>query len=112
MMKALVKEQEVSSYHYKDVAVPIPGREDLLVKVSKVALCGSDINVYHWNDGNAVYINAAVNLATCLVARVLAQVPLTPGHEMVGEVSYDCSIRVFQPLSATIDSSSWSQCAA
>lgn len=50
MMKALVKEQEVSSYQYKDVVVPTPGHGDLLVKVSKVALCGSDINVYHWND--------------------------------------------------------------
>ena len=49
VMKALVKEEEVSSYHYKDVTVPTPGHGDLLVKVNKVALCGSDINVYHWN---------------------------------------------------------------
>lgn len=50
VMKALVKEEQVSSYHYKDVAVPTPGRGDLLVRVNKVALCGSDINVYRWND--------------------------------------------------------------
>ena len=52
-MKALVKEEEVSSYQYKDVTVPTPSNGDLLVKVNKVALCGSDINVYHWNDGNS-----------------------------------------------------------
>ncbi|XP_065912484.1 L-threonine 3-dehydrogenase-like [Dysidea avara] len=69
-MKALVKEQEGPSYQYKDVPVPSPGDGDLLVKVRKVALCGSDINVYKWND----------------IARILASVPLTPGHEMVGEV--------------------------
>lgn len=53
-MKALVKEQEVSSYQYKDVTVPTPGHGDLLVKVNKVALCGSDINVYHWNDSKCM----------------------------------------------------------
>jgi len=49
-MKALVKEREEPSYQYKDVPVPSPGEGDLLVKVRKVALCGSDINVYKWND--------------------------------------------------------------
>ena len=50
MMKALVKEEEGPSYQYKDVPVPSPGEGDLLVKVRKVSLCGSDINGYTWND--------------------------------------------------------------
>lgn len=50
-MKALVKEREGVSYEFKDVAVPVPGRDELLVKVEKVALCGSDIALYQWNKG-------------------------------------------------------------
>ena len=50
-MKALVKEQEGVSYTYKDVPVPRPQGDELLVKVSKVALCGTDISKYKWNAG-------------------------------------------------------------
>ena len=61
-MKALVKEEETSSYHYKEVPTPSPAEGDLLVKVRKVALCGSDINLYQWNEGRVKVIHA-VSLA-------------------------------------------------
>jgi len=69
-MKALVKEHAGPSFVYKEVPVPIPQGDELLVKVGKVALCGSDINLYEWNN----------------VAQTIAKVPFTPGHEMVGEI--------------------------
>lgn len=50
-MKALVKESPTESYLYKDVPVPQPSKDELLVKVKKVALCGTDIQKYKWNDG-------------------------------------------------------------
>jgi threonine 3-dehydrogenase len=50
-MKALVKESAGEGYSFKEVAVPRPGPGDLLVKVRKVALCGSDIALYQWNSG-------------------------------------------------------------
>ena len=50
-MKALVKEQESVSYTYKDVPVPRPQGDELLVRVNKVALCGSDIMLYQWGEG-------------------------------------------------------------
>lgn len=51
VMKALIKEEEATSYQYKQVPVPLPEEGDLLVKVRKVALCGSDISLYQWNEG-------------------------------------------------------------
>ena len=51
VMKALIKEEETTSYYYKEVPVPSPQEGDLLVKVKKVALCGSDISLYQWNEG-------------------------------------------------------------
>ena len=50
-MKALVKERTGPSYEYKDVPLPVPQGDELLVKVRKVALCGSDISLYQWNNG-------------------------------------------------------------
>ena len=50
-MKALVKEQEGPSYTYKEVRVSQPREDELLVRVSKVALCGTDISKYKWNSG-------------------------------------------------------------
>ena len=50
-MKALVKESPGASYEYREVSVPAPQGDELLVKVGKVALCGSDINLYQWNNG-------------------------------------------------------------
>ena len=51
VMKALIKEEETTSYQYKQVPVPLLEEGDLLIKVRKVALCGSDINLYQWNEG-------------------------------------------------------------
>ena len=53
-MKALVKEKPGISYEYKDVPVPRPGQGELLVKVKKVAICGSDIMLYQWGEGMLV----------------------------------------------------------
>lgn len=50
-MKALVKSKPGVSYTYEDVPVPSPQGDELLVKVGKVALCGSDIALYQWNEG-------------------------------------------------------------
>ncbi len=50
-MKALVKDKPGVSYEYKDVTVPRPGKGELLIKVNKVAVCGSDIMLYQWSEG-------------------------------------------------------------
>lgn len=50
-MKALMKSKPGVSYSYEDVPVPSPQEGELLVKVGKVALCGSDIALYQWNEG-------------------------------------------------------------
>ena len=49
--KRLVKEEPVLSYKYLDVPLPSPQGDELLVQVKKVALCGTDISLYQWNNG-------------------------------------------------------------
>ena len=47
----LVKEKPQSSYELKEVSLPALQEDELLVKVGKVALCGTDISLYQWNTG-------------------------------------------------------------
>jgi threonine dehydrogenase-like Zn-dependent dehydrogenase len=70
-MKALIKDEPTKSYKYVDIPIPEPAEDELLVKVEKVAICGSDINLYQWN----------------AVAQVIATLPFTPGHELAGIVT-------------------------
>ena len=49
--KVLIKEEEKPSYIYKDVPIPQPSTGELLVKVLKVSICGSDTILYQWNEG-------------------------------------------------------------
>ncbi len=51
----LIKEEEKPSYVYKEVPLPAPVGDELLVKVGKVALCGTDISLYQWNNSELVY---------------------------------------------------------
>ncbi|ESO84227.1 hypothetical protein LOTGIDRAFT_184303 [Lottia gigantea] len=69
-MKALVKRDENDGYSYEDMPVPQPQGDEVLIKVDSVSICGSDINLYKWND----------------VARVIAKIPFVPGHECAGTV--------------------------
>lgn len=49
-MKALLKEAEGPSYSYVEIPVPEPGDGEVLIKVDAVALCGSDIALYNWDN--------------------------------------------------------------
>ena len=53
-MKALMKKKEGVSYDYVDYPIPVPGDGELLVKVTKVSICGSDLNLYSWNESSPI----------------------------------------------------------
>ena len=60
-MKALVKQASGKSFTYTEVPVVPPQGDELLVKVSKVALCGSDISLYQWNNGGHTPMQIILN---------------------------------------------------
>ena len=47
----LVKDEPVASYQYRQVSLLAPQADELLVRVCKVALCGTDTSLYLWNNG-------------------------------------------------------------
>lgn len=55
----------------EDVPVPEIGHNDVLIKVRKSAICGTDIHIYNWDAWSQQTI----------------PVPMTIGHEFVGEVA-------------------------
>ena len=69
-MKALVKAKPEPGIWMEDVAKPVPGHNDVLIKIKKTAICGTDVHIYNWDQW----------------AQKTIPVPMIIGHEYVGEV--------------------------
>lgn len=70
-MKALAKlHAQEGIWMVTDAPIPEPGHNDLLIKIRKTAICGTDIHIYNWDDWS----------------RKTIPVPMIVGHEYVGEV--------------------------
>jgi threonine 3-dehydrogenase len=69
-MKALVKSQAEPGLWLEDVLEPTIGINDLLIRVLRTGICGTDLHIYDWNEW----------------AQHTIPVPLVIGHEFVGEI--------------------------
>ncbi|HET7306331.1 MAG TPA: L-threonine 3-dehydrogenase [Gammaproteobacteria bacterium] len=69
-MRALVKAKSEPGIWMQDAPTPAIGHNDVLVKVRQTAICGTDIHIYNWDDW----------------AQQTIPVPMTVGHEFVGEI--------------------------
>ena len=49
MMKALVKAKAEPGIWMERVPVPEPGPNDVLIRVKKSAICGTDVHIYNWD---------------------------------------------------------------
>jgi threonine 3-dehydrogenase len=70
-MKALVKRAAAPGIWMEDTARPKIGHNDVLIRVKKTAICGTDIHIYNWDEWAAKTI----------------PVPMTVGHEFAGVVT-------------------------
>lgn len=69
-MKALVKLRPEKGIWMEDVPQPSVGVNDVLIKIKKTAICGTDLHIYKWDDWSQKNI----------------KIPLVIGHEYVGEI--------------------------
>jgi threonine 3-dehydrogenase len=69
-MKALSKLKREAGIWMTEAEVPQPGPNDLLIKIRKTAICGTDIHIFQWDEWSQNTI----------------PVPMIVGHEYVGEV--------------------------
>ena len=69
-MKALVKAKAEEGLWMEDRPVPEIGPDDVLIKVRKTGICGTDVHIWNWDDW----------------AQRTVPVPLVTGHEFAGEI--------------------------
>jgi len=69
-MKTLVKAKPEPGIWMQKTARPKIGHNDVLIRIRKTAICGTDVHIYNWDDWS----------------RRTIPVPMTIGHEFVGEV--------------------------
>jgi len=70
-MRALVKKHKKMGLWMEEVPVPEIGIDDVLIKIKKTAICGTDIHIYNWDEW----------------AQKTIPVPMVVGHEYVGEIA-------------------------
>jgi threonine 3-dehydrogenase len=82
MMPALVKKDPREGLWLEEVPVPRIGINDVLVKVLRTGICGTDLHIYTWDAW----------------ARKTVPVPLVIGHEFVGQVvEVGSNVKDFHP---------------
>ncbi len=69
-MQALVKSRAEPGLWLEEVPVPDHGMNDVLIRVLKTGICGTDLHIYKWDDWASRTI----------------PVPMVVGHEFVGEI--------------------------
>lgn len=70
-MKALIKSKAEPGIWMTNVPMPEIGPNDLLIKIHKTAICGTDVHIYNWDEWSQKTI----------------PVPMVVGHEFVGQVA-------------------------
>ena len=66
-MKALVKAQSKPGLWLEETPAPAPGINDVLIRVHKTGICGTDLHIYKWDAW----------------AQKTIPVPMAVGHEFV-----------------------------
>jgi threonine 3-dehydrogenase len=69
-VQALVKAKREEGLWLEDVPKPEPGINDVLIRVHKTGICGTDLHIYGWDAW----------------AQETIPVPMVVGHEFAGEV--------------------------
>jgi len=69
-MKALVKAKKEPGLWLEDVPVPEPDHDEVLIRIQRTAICGTDVHIYNWDEWSQATI----------------PVPMHIGHEFVGVV--------------------------
>ncbi|MFH0939403.1 MAG: L-threonine 3-dehydrogenase [Planctomycetota bacterium] len=70
-MRALVKKERARGLWLEDVPMPTIGDQEVLIKIHKTSICGTDLHIYRWDEW----------------AQRTIPVPMPVGHEFVGEIA-------------------------
>lgn len=89
-MKALVLE-EVRGLHIRDVPMPIPGPDDVLIQVKACGICGSDVHGYDGSTGRRIPPIIMGHEAAGVVVEVGSEVTaFAPGDRVTFDSTVSC----------------------
>ncbi len=81
-MKALIKKRPEVGLWAGEVEVPTPNINDVLIKIKKTSICGTDVHIYNWDQW----------------AQKTIKTPMVIGHEYVGVVEkVGSNVQAFKP---------------
>jgi threonine 3-dehydrogenase len=80
-MRAIAKLRPGPGLELTEVPIPTPGINDVLIKIKKTSICGTDVHIYNWDAW----------------AEKTIPVPMVIGHEFVGEIAQvGSNVQTFQ----------------
>ena len=77
LMDAICKVTAGPGLELRQVSVPTPGPGEVLIKIHKTAICGTDVHIYDWNEWASQHVRP----------------PMIIGHEYVGEIAAEYIMR-------------------
>ena len=81
-MRAIAKLRPSPGLDLVEVPVPLPGINDVLIRIKKTSICGTDVHIYNWDAW----------------AQQTIKPPMVIGHEFVGEiVETGANVQGFKP---------------
>ena len=86
-MRALVKREASQGIWMEEVPIPPIGPNEVLVKVEKTAICGTDLHIYTWNDWAQRVIKPGLVIGHEFVGRIVAIGPGVQGYQTGQRVS-------------------------
>jgi threonine 3-dehydrogenase len=93
-MHALVKRSSAPGIDLADIPKPTVGHNDVLIRVKRTAICGTDVHIYNWDEWarKTIPVPMAVGHEYCgVVVEVGSEVSgFTPGDRVSGEGHITC----------------------
>nr|MBP6626018.1 alcohol dehydrogenase catalytic domain-containing protein [Arenimonas sp.] len=87
MMKALVKRRAEKGIWMEQVPVPAPGPNEVLIKLEKTAICGTDLHIYKWDEWSQRTITPGLVIGHEFVGRIVGMGPGVTGYQPGDRVS-------------------------
>ena len=86
-MKALVKRETTKGLWMEEVPVPAPGPNEVLIRVEKTAICGTDLHIYLWDEWAQRTIRQGLVVGHEFVGRIAGLGPGVSGYAVGQRVS-------------------------
>ena len=86
-MQALVKSRAGTGIWMEEVPIPEPGTNEVLVRLEKTAICGTDVHIYNWDEWAARTIKPGLIIGHEFVGHIVALGDGVTGYQIDDRVS-------------------------